>query len=176
MRMYCALALAATVGTAHAQTITPDQIRAAVGPIDTAAIIANDAHDRNWLNYGLNYAETRYSQLDAINADNVEELGLEWSYDLQSRRGVEATPIVVEPLVVHIAVEHDPPTRGPSRSFTRDRGDRSRRVMARHRPASPIGRVRGPPRRSPEARAKPGRPRTLRRSAADFGHRGRARH
>lgn len=96
MRIFCALAIAAMASTTHAQTITQDEIRAAVGPIDTAAIIENDSHDRNWLNYGLNYAETRYSQLASITADNVGELGLEWSYDLQSRRGVEATPIVVD--------------------------------------------------------------------------------
>lgn len=96
MRFYCALAIAATASMTQAQTITQDQIRAAVGPIDTAAIIANDSHDRNWLNYGLNYAETRYSQLASITTENVGELGLEWSYDLQSRRGVQATPIVVD--------------------------------------------------------------------------------
>ncbi|MCV3272024.1 PQQ-dependent dehydrogenase, methanol/ethanol family [Roseobacter sinensis] len=96
MRLYCALAIAATASMTQAQTITEEQIRAAVGPIDTAAIIENDSHDRNWLNYGLNYAETRYSQLDAITTENVGELGLEWSYDLKSRRGVQATPIVVD--------------------------------------------------------------------------------
>ena len=81
---------------AHSDTITEDAIRAAVGGIDTAAIIANDEHDRNWLNYGLNYAETRYSQLDGITTENVGELGLAWSYNLESRRGVQATPIVVD--------------------------------------------------------------------------------
>ncbi|WP_227272202.1 PQQ-dependent dehydrogenase, methanol/ethanol family [Roseobacter weihaiensis] len=96
MRYIFALAIGVTASVSQAQTISEDQIRAAVGPIDTAAIIANDSHDRNWLNYGLNYAETRYSQLASITADNVGELGLEWSYDLQSRRGVQATPIVVD--------------------------------------------------------------------------------
>ena len=46
--------------------------------------------------YGLNYHETRFSQLDKINAGNVGELGLAWSYDLTSIRGVEATPLVVD--------------------------------------------------------------------------------
>lgn len=96
MRVYYALAIVATASVTQAQTISEDAIRAAVGPIDTAAIIDNDAHDRNWLNYGLNYAETRYSQLGRITTENVNELGLEWSYDLQSRRGVQATPIVVD--------------------------------------------------------------------------------
>lgn len=96
MRFYCALAIVATASMTQAQTITEDAIRAATGLIDTAAIIENDTHDRNWLNYGLNYAETRYSQLDGITTENVGELGLEWSYDLQSTRGVQSTPIVVD--------------------------------------------------------------------------------
>ena len=82
--------------TSHAEMVTTDHIREVTKVIDTAAIIANDAHDRNWLNYGLNYAETRYSQLDDIDATNVSELGLAWSHSLESRRGVEATPIVVD--------------------------------------------------------------------------------
>ena len=96
MRFFCALAIAAIASTSQAQTITEDQVRAAVGPVNTAAIIENDSYDRNWLNYGLNYAETRYSQLASITTENVAEMGLEWSYDLQSRRGVQATPIVVD--------------------------------------------------------------------------------
>ncbi len=91
-----AIALFATQALATADVITQEEIRAAVGAVDTAAIIENDAHDRNWLNYGLNYAETRFSQLNAINEDNVGELGLAWSLGLESRRGVEATPIVVD--------------------------------------------------------------------------------
>jgi len=82
--------------SAQAQSATQDEIRQSVEAIDTAAIIANDAHDRNWLNYGLNYGETRYSQLDEISTDNVAGLGLAWSHGLESRRGVEATPIVVD--------------------------------------------------------------------------------
>ncbi|MEL6203996.1 MAG: PQQ-dependent dehydrogenase, methanol/ethanol family [Pseudomonadota bacterium] len=81
---------------AHAQSVTSEDIREAVGAVDTDAIIANDTHDRNWLNYGLNYAETRYSQLDGITSANVADLGLAWSHGLESRRGVEATAIVVD--------------------------------------------------------------------------------
>lgn len=76
--------------------LTEDKIRDAIGGIDTAAIIANDKADRNWPSYGLNYGETRFSQLNQINEKNVGELGLAWSYDLKSKRGVETTPIVVD--------------------------------------------------------------------------------
>ncbi len=78
-------------------TTDPEQPAAnAIDSLDTKAIIANDQTDAQWPSYGLNYHETRFSQLDKINAGNVGELGLAWSYDLTSIRGVEATPLVVD--------------------------------------------------------------------------------
>jgi quinohemoprotein ethanol dehydrogenase len=81
---------------ALAQTMTPDAAREAVGKIDTAAIVANAETTRNWPSYGLDYAETRFSKLEQINADTVGDLSLAWSYNIESVRGVEATPIVVD--------------------------------------------------------------------------------
>jgi hypothetical protein len=49
----------------------------------------------DWITHGLDCAETRFSRLDQINSANVSELGLAWSLDLGTRRGIEATPIVV---------------------------------------------------------------------------------
>ncbi|MBW4709194.1 PQQ-dependent dehydrogenase, methanol/ethanol family [Roseobacter sp. YSTF-M11] len=94
--MYLALSTLLIAGGVSAQTITEDDIRQATRGIDTQAIIANAGETRNWLNYGLDYAETRHSKLDSIDTSNVSELGLAWSHDMQSRRGVEATPIVVD--------------------------------------------------------------------------------
>lgn len=39
--------------------------------------------------------EQRYSALDQIDAGNVSRLGLAWYYDMESTRGLEATPVVV---------------------------------------------------------------------------------
>jgi len=50
----------------------------------------------NWAGHGFDDAETRFSTLRQISTDNVKQLGLAWSYDLQSTRGVEATPIVMD--------------------------------------------------------------------------------
>ena len=47
-----------------------------------------------WLTYGGTYDEQRYSLLENITPANVARLGIAWSYDLQSDRGIEATPIV----------------------------------------------------------------------------------
>ncbi len=52
--------------------------------------------DNNWLAHGNTYHEQRYSALEQINDQNVAELGLSWSFDTEFRRGLEATPIVVD--------------------------------------------------------------------------------
>lgn len=62
--------------------------------VDTAAISAAPAND--WLSYGRDYAETRYSPLDQINTDSVPQLGLSWWFDTDFSRGLEASPIVVD--------------------------------------------------------------------------------
>lgn len=90
-----AIALAGGIATARAEPPTANTIRAVTGSVNGATVVANEATTRNWLNYGLNYAETRFSKLDQINSTNVDKLKLAWSYDLNSRRGVEATPLVV---------------------------------------------------------------------------------
>ncbi|WP_413151253.1 PQQ-dependent dehydrogenase, methanol/ethanol family [Amaricoccus sp. W119] len=84
--------LAACAGGAFAQ----DAPRNSVAGLDSEAIIANAAETKDWPSYGLNYQETRYSKLNEITSENVGELGLAWSTSLDSTRGVEATPLVVD--------------------------------------------------------------------------------
>ena len=47
-----------------------------------------------WITYGKNYQEDRHSSLNQINASNVQRLGLAWSFNLGTKRGLEATPLV----------------------------------------------------------------------------------
>ncbi|MBD2858976.1 PQQ-dependent dehydrogenase, methanol/ethanol family [Spongiibacter sp. KMU-158] len=65
-----------------------------VAQINTQAIAENAPG--NWLSYGKDYREQRYSELKHINKDNVADLGLAWSFDTDFNRGLEATPIVVD--------------------------------------------------------------------------------
>ncbi len=51
---------------------------------------------KDWPVHGLNAAEQRHSLLTQVNRANVSDLKLHWSYSLGSKRGVEATPIVVD--------------------------------------------------------------------------------
>ncbi|MCH2239603.1 MAG: alcohol dehydrogenase [Sphingomonadales bacterium RIFCSPHIGHO2_01_FULL_65_20] len=62
--------------------------------IDGARIIK--ASGEEWLSYGRTYDEQRFSPLDQINTGNVGELGLAWYADLDTARGQEATPLVID--------------------------------------------------------------------------------
>ncbi|MFY9555536.1 MAG: PQQ-dependent dehydrogenase, methanol/ethanol family [Blastocatellia bacterium] len=64
--------------------------------IDDAALRNADARKGEWITHGRNYSETRFSPLDQINAANIKELGLAWSFDTETTRGLEATPIIVD--------------------------------------------------------------------------------
>lgn len=64
--------------------------------VDGARIVAADAEPGNWLTHGRTYSGQRFSPLDKVNAGNVKDLGLAWSYDTATVRGLEASPIVVD--------------------------------------------------------------------------------
>jgi quinohemoprotein ethanol dehydrogenase len=50
----------------------------------------------NWMTHGRTYSEQRYSPLDQVSDQTVAGLGLEWYTELDTDRGIEATPIVVD--------------------------------------------------------------------------------
>ena len=84
----------APAASAHRSSVA--HIRAVTAKVDANMIRANATSTKDWPTYGLNYAETRFSNLRQITDANVKNLGLVWSYDLESTRGVEATPLVVD--------------------------------------------------------------------------------
>jgi quinohemoprotein ethanol dehydrogenase len=64
--------------------------------VDDAALKnAGKANTSDWLTYGLNQQEQRYSLLKEIDATNVSRLGLAWTYEIgQGGGNQEATPLV----------------------------------------------------------------------------------
>jgi quinohemoprotein ethanol dehydrogenase len=52
--------------------------------------------DTGWPLHGNDWREQRFSPLDQIDRTNVSSLGLAWSFDMYTNRGVEATPLVIE--------------------------------------------------------------------------------
>src|SRR5262245_21904311 len=55
-----------------------------------------DRDAANWLSYGRTYSEQRFSPLSKVNADNAKQLGLAWYADLDTNRGQQATPLVID--------------------------------------------------------------------------------
>jgi alcohol dehydrogenase (cytochrome c)/quinohemoprotein ethanol dehydrogenase len=64
--------------------------------VDAARLLAADETPGEWLSVGRTYDEQRYSPLDTINRENVGELGLAWFADLDTARGQEATPLMID--------------------------------------------------------------------------------
>lgn len=52
-----------------------------------------------WMTHGGTYKEQRFSQLDQINTENIGELGLAWFADLDTNRGQESTPLMVDGVI-----------------------------------------------------------------------------
>lgn len=78
-----------------AETAIPD------GAVDYAAVdqkrlLAAQNDTANWMSYGRSWEEKRYSPGRKINADNISDLSLAWAVELDTNRGQEATPIVVD--------------------------------------------------------------------------------
>src|SRR5690242_14510325 len=69
--------------------------RNAAVAVNSAWIEANKTGSQSWPTVGLDYSEDRYSRLTQINTDTVKTLGLVWTANLKTTRGVEATPVVV---------------------------------------------------------------------------------
>jgi PQQ-dependent dehydrogenase (methanol/ethanol family) len=64
--------------------------------VDTARLLAADKEPGSWLAAGRTYDEQRYSPLTLIDKANVGRLGLAWYGDIDTERGQEATPVVVD--------------------------------------------------------------------------------
>jgi len=64
--------------------------------IDAFRLTNADDDPGNWMTYGRTYGEQRFSPLHTIGDHNVSQLGLAWFYDLDTHRGQEATPLVID--------------------------------------------------------------------------------
>ena len=80
------LVLATLSGVTQAQDAAVDDARLAAAP----------AHPENWLTYGGSWLEQRYSALSQINPQNIARLKPAWSFDFDTDRGQESTPLVVD--------------------------------------------------------------------------------
>jgi quinohemoprotein ethanol dehydrogenase len=66
------------------------------GEVDEARLIAADRDPDQWLTPGRDAGGSYYSPLEAINDTSVSGLGFAWEYSVGTKRGLEATPVVVD--------------------------------------------------------------------------------
>ena len=66
------------------------------GQVTAARLVAADAEPGEWLTSGRDGRGSYFSPLADINTANADQLGFAWQYRLGTRRGLEATPLVVD--------------------------------------------------------------------------------
>ncbi|MGA8214358.1 MAG: PQQ-dependent dehydrogenase, methanol/ethanol family [Candidatus Sulfotelmatobacter sp.] len=86
--------LAAIAGCNQNRVASENPVKPA--DVNESRITNADREPGNWMTYGRTYGEQRFSPLNQINDHNVSQLGLAWHYDLDTNRGQEATPLVVD--------------------------------------------------------------------------------
>jgi PQQ-dependent dehydrogenase (methanol/ethanol family) len=75
--------------------------------VDDALLTTGSRTGEEWVTYGVNWAEQRYSPLNQINAGNISRLGVAWSYEIPLAAGnpqthQEATPLVFDGVLYSI--------------------------------------------------------------------------
>src|SRR6266481_2508909 len=91
-------AIVLLLSAAGCHSNSPATAQESISPanVDASRLINADQQPGNWMSYGRTYSEQRFSPLKQISDQNVGQLALAWYVDLDTRRGQEATPIVVD--------------------------------------------------------------------------------
>ncbi|MGH9349654.1 MAG: PQQ-dependent dehydrogenase, methanol/ethanol family [Vicinamibacterales bacterium] len=87
------IALAAGLGGAARQAA---HRAGSAAQLDDAALQAAATRTSDWITHGRTYDEQRFSPLDEIRETTVTRLGLAWSFETGTDRGLEATPLVAD--------------------------------------------------------------------------------
>src|SRR6478609_6185272 len=82
----------ATIGTLARTALSADAAR----PVDAQRIVNADKEPGQWLSPGRTYDEQRFSPLTQINVANVGRLGLAWFAEINTERGMEASPLAID--------------------------------------------------------------------------------
>ncbi len=93
--MDCVRRAVALAGLAMLILVSTGAVAAAPSDPTAAAILGFPKSGASWPANGGDYAEQHFSPLAQINTSNVGRLGLAWEADMESNRGLEATPIMV---------------------------------------------------------------------------------
>lgn len=91
-------------------TALPGQSSAAGAPqlanpaaVDQQRLGAADQDPGQWMSHGRDWTEQRFSPLNQINDRNVNRLGLAWYAELNTYRGVDATPLEIDGVLYNVS-------------------------------------------------------------------------
>ena len=65
-------------------------------PVTWERLVNAGDEPHNWLMYSGTFSSQRFSRLDQINVDNVNDLELKWAYQIPVIDRAETTPLVVD--------------------------------------------------------------------------------
>ena len=103
MRLSKMLALAGIVAGVILGGVALAAKPAGPAAVDAARLLQAGTDPNQWLSDGRTYSAQRYSPLDQINAGNVGKLGLAWSAELNTYRGVEGTPLFIDGVLYNVS-------------------------------------------------------------------------
>jgi len=70
--------------------------------VDQARLLAADKEPGQWMSGGRTFDEQRFSPLTQINDKTVQKLGLAWYADIDTERGMESSPIVIDGVLYNV--------------------------------------------------------------------------
>ncbi len=70
--------------------------------VDQARLLAADNNAGEWMSGGRTFDEQRFSPLTQINDKTVQQLGLAWYADLDTERGMESSPLVIDGVLYNV--------------------------------------------------------------------------
>jgi quinohemoprotein ethanol dehydrogenase len=71
--------------------------------VDQQRLLNADRDPGNWMSHGRTWSEQRFSPLKQINDSNAGRLGLLWYADLNTYRGVVATPLAIDGVLYNVS-------------------------------------------------------------------------
>jgi quinohemoprotein ethanol dehydrogenase len=90
-----ALMSACTDGGPRVADAEPSNVLGAAA-VNAERLLNADKEPGSWLSAARTYDEQRFSPLDQVNDTNVKALGLAWFADIDTERGQESTPVIVD--------------------------------------------------------------------------------
>lgn len=83
-------------GGNEAQESRDGQPMEAAGGVSESRLMQAAGDVENWLAHGRTHDEQRFSPARKINDGNIGSLGLAWYFDIPTKRGIEATPLIID--------------------------------------------------------------------------------